>query len=456
MGKLKDFGNSLFLKLGAVLCAAAVIAAPVSHTAYGNSYTDDLQAQIDKEKADNEKRKEQIESLGKDIANNDEAIKLINEIIDGTDREITKLGQLIIAKQQDVSEMKEEIEETEREIADKEREIENKRSEIAEMQEENKANLERFAELARVMYMNDISGSIPILSGSDDWYEYFVYSDVIKNISGQNLNFMKRLLGSIKDQENAINELNSEIEDLEKDKQALQAEKDKLDKEMSELEEQRKALDKYASEQKQYLSELVKDNKELKEKVDSLEYDIEVSKKKQEALDKELEDYIKQMQQSGEGSQGDYSSDFRWPLDPEFHRLTTYFGWDNAFGGRNHGGIDIVGKGVSVSSRNIYAVQSGKVIKVYTGCPHDYGKNYSCGCGGGWGNYVVIDHGGGISTLYAHCRKIFVSVGQTVSKSDVIAIVGTTGWSQGEHLHFEVRENGVRVDPLKYTYHDVY
>ena len=77
------------------------------------------------------------------------------------------------------------------------------------------------------------------------------------------------------------------------------------------------------------------------------------------------------------------------------------------------------------------------------------GKNYSCGCGGGYGNYVTIAHSDGTySSLYAHCESICVSSGQYVTQGQTIGYVGTTGYSTGNHLHFEVHKNGNTVDPL--------
>ena len=67
-----------------------------------------------------------------------------------------------------------------------------------------------------------------------------------------------------------------------------------------------------------------------------------------------------------------------------------------------------------------------------------------------YGNMVIIDHGGGISTLYAHGSEILVEVGQTVKRGDPILKVGSTGYSTGPHAHFEVRINGVTTDPLPY------
>ena len=104
--------------------------------------------------------------------------------------------------------------------------------------------------------------------------------------------------------------------------------------------------------------------------------------------------------------------------------------------GSNHKGIDIgAAKGTKIK-----ASAGGTVVT------SSYGYN------GGYGNYVVISHGNGIETAYGHCSELYVKVGQKVSQGDVIAAVGNTGRSYGNHLHLEIRVNGVAQNPQNYLY----
>ena len=139
------------------------------------------------------------------------------------------------------------------------------------------------------------------------------------------------------------------------------------------------------------------------------------------------------------------SSGFAWPA-PGFSYISSYFG---ARWGTTHKGIDIGDAGISGGSA--VASRSGSVVYVNNSCTHDYAKSYSCGCGGGYGNYVVIAHDGTYSTLYGHLKYATVSVGDYVSQGDVIGVIGSTGYSTGAHLHFEVRVNGSQVDPTSYV-----
>ncbi len=113
--------------------------------------------------------------------------------------------------------------------------------------------------------------------------------------------------------------------------------------------------------------------------------------------------------------------------------VTSRFG---ARWGRNHKGIDIgAPKGTPIK-----AVAAGTVIV------SSYGYN------GGYGNYVIISHGNGIQTVYGHCNTLTVTVGQKVSQGEQVAKVGSTGRSTGNHLHLEIRVNGVAQNPQNYLY----
>lgn len=123
---------------------------------------------------------------------------------------------------------------------------------------------------------------------------------------------------------------------------------------------------------------------------------------------------------------------FMWPVAG---RVRSGFGWriHPIFGyNRFHSGIDI-------------PASSGTIIKSADG-----GEVIHAGYDGGYGYSIMVYHGGGFATWYAHCSRILVSVGQRVERGQVIGLVGSTGWSTGPHLHFEVRINGAAQNPMQY------
>ncbi len=180
---------------------------------------------------------------------------------------------------------------------------------------------------------------------------------------------------------------------------------------------------------------------DLREKADvTIEYSasqIAILEAKEDQLEEEADALLKTIQKLMQ--ERDYAGgDMIWPvpanrspLDPgDFFgmRMHPIFKYE-----RMHTGIDIG----APKGANILAANSGTVIMA--------------GWSTGYGNRVVIDHGGGIATLYAHCSKMLVYVGQGVEKGQVIALIGETGWATGPHLHFEVMKEGKRVDPLDFV-----
>lgn len=135
---------------------------------------------------------------------------------------------------------------------------------------------------------------------------------------------------------------------------------------------------------------------------------------------------------SGSSSSVSSTGTFSWPV-PYTHNITSYYEWR---WGRMHWGIDISAGGVY--GQAITASDGGTVV-------------FAGNKGDGYGNYVIIDHGNGYQTLYAHCSSLAVSYGQYVSKGDTIAYVGSTGNSTGPHLHFEVIYNSNKLNPLQFV-----
>ncbi|MGI5979537.1 MAG: murein hydrolase activator EnvC family protein [Oscillospiraceae bacterium] len=179
-----------------------------------------------------------------------------------------------------------------------------------------------------------------------------------------------------------------------------------------------------------------------------LESNIEAYKQQYEAeeareaairsqIDKQVAEFEAQQKaaaQNGTGTITNGTGQFTWPV-PASRTISSSFGYrvHPIFGTtKYHSGIDISAS----SGSTIVAADSGTVLTA------TYSSSY--------GNYVVIGHGNGTSTLYAHMSKLGCSAGQTVTKGSTIGYVGSTGWSTGPHCHFEIRINGSLVNPASY------
>ena len=134
-----------------------------------------------------------------------------------------------------------------------------------------------------------------------------------------------------------------------------------------------------------------------------------------------------------------------WPT-PGYGKsyITSWYGEGRSY--ETHNALDIA----APMGSKVLAAKAGKVISCYGGCTHNYGKSSYMWdtCGGGYGNNVWIDHGSGYVTLYGHMQKIMVTEGSTVQTGQQIGELGSTGWSTGAHLHYELRINGVKSNPL--------
>ncbi len=258
----------------------------------------------------------------------------------------------------------------------------------------------------RDIYINGQISYVDVLFGATDFSDFLTRMDLLKRIIKYDYDLVTKVQA-----DKAI--VVATRESLEKDKEAVKGlVKDAKDKET-----------------------IVKQKKDSKKKLlDKAQYDRDTSERAYQeivAASKQVENLIRQSRYSVQVPSGG-SGRMIWPINGE---ITSPFGWriHPIFGtARFHSGLDIAGD----YGDPICAAASGTVI--YAGWIS------------GYGNAVIIDHGGGITTLYGHNEAINVSVGQSVSQGQVIALCGATGDATGPHCHFEVRQDGEPVSPYGY------
>jgi len=277
---------------------------------------------------------------------------------------------------------------------------------LEEAEKEYNRQRELFKKRLKVMYQNSTVSTLETLLESKslvDFYERVQYMAIISRNDSE-----------------LIGDLNAARLDVEYKRQKLKEAKAVLEQMAAEKEQRIISL---KASRSAIEAEIEKSNAELTQLEKDIDKQIEESKK--------LNSIIKQLQQSQKKYAG---GSMTWPC-PSSYNITSYYGMRKHPILRKykmHTGIDIA----APTGSSIVAANKGTVIMA------QYDKS------GGYGNMVVIDHGGGISTLYAHCSKLLVKVGDEVKAGQVIAKVGSTGLATGPHLHFEVRVNGETKNPL--------
>ncbi len=244
--------------------------------------------------------------------------------------------------------------------------------------------------------------------------------------------------GSISDLLSRVERVNAMLEYDRTLKKEYLAEKAKLEEQKASLEAsvalQKETLaaleaDKADAEKLSKQAEAYYNEQYLKSKESQAE--LEKIKKAEDELDAQLTAYLKSIQEQN-SSQVTADGEYMWPLPKGGYISCTFGGKDPL--GRPHYAVDCaIAGGTPIS-----AVNDGTVL---TATSHS-----------SYGYYIVIDHGNGISSLYAHCSALYVSAGQQVKKGQKIGAVGSTGFSTGNHLHLEFRVGGNKVNPYNYVH----
>lgn len=421
-------------KITVLLIAAVTILGVVSYSSVPTVHADSTQSQLEaKVKANKEKTEaldKKIKETKNDIAKEKEYQASIDQQITATEDYIRTLTDLI-------TEYNAQIDDLVLAIADKEADIASTQKLIDDEKAEIDSSIVVYERQLRAMYISGNDSVASVILGASDFFDMLMKLELIKRVANSNNEFIEHLI-SIKDNyEWNKAALQDKLTGLESDKTTLETK-------ISDVEALKADWDNKLTDLNSLYKESKAEIKKLQEQRDAYEDSKDEIEKENEKLEEEIQRIIR------EASRKEYMGDlpegsFLWPL-PGFYQITSPYGsrW-----GTTHRGIDISGS--NVKGAEITAANSGEVIFVYNGCSHNYGKKKSCGCGGGFGNYCMIDHGGGYVTVYGHATKITVKEGQHVTTGDVIGTVGSTGYSTGYHLHFEVRVNGERKDPEKFN-----
>lgn len=345
----------------------------------------------------------EAEEINKQIVENSEKIELIEEELSQNLVKVQEIDAKIQASEKELNQLNNEVEQLNEEIESKDEELKTKQKQHEKIKKQAELILVSMHEGGQTQYLDVLLGSKNIV---DFVSNYFLLSELLE--------YNIEILEDVAKQEKEIEEI---VQNLEKNKEYIIA-KRKEQQKISQVLENTKTSKEY------YMSMLSEEEIQLQSNIEDYKIqmaEIEIEIRKLSIAQSFGEDYI--------------GGDMIWPI-PGHTRITSNYGM------RTHPitGVYSLHTGTDVGApigTNFVAAASGVVTKA------GYNKYY--------GNMVIIDHGGGVQTLYAHGSEIEVELGDLVSKGDIVLKVGSTGYSTGPHAHFEIRINGETVNPLDYV-----
>lgn len=436
--------NKLKRILCAMLCVCMIsIPMAIPTTVSAEDSISDLEQQLQQLEQENQKYQKILDDTKSDIAEKEEYKSALVSKVQVLDEKIAVTREKISSLNDDIKEKQDAYDKGLSEVEDQ---------------------FDALANRLRILYMSGNATDLEIIFGAKD------FSDLIDKME-----LVKSLANSDKE---LISEIQTKLDELSTKKKSLEADKKDLETQQASLKSDQDEFNKLISDNDEILKNLYASNSEAQNSLESaaLQSDeIEAKISQYYAAQKAAAERAAQASQSssssgsssssssssssGSSSSGSSSSGsssvivpsgsgFAWPT-PGFVSLSSEWFEDREV--YNHGGIDIAGAGIMGTP--VVAAADGTVVATNSSCTHNWGKSYSCGCGGGYGNYVMISHAGGKMTVYGHLTSLTVSSGQSVSRGQVIGYVGSTGNSTGPHLHYECRLNGVRYNPMsEYPY----
>ena len=392
--------RSIVIKLIAAIlvaaCAVFIFASPLNYTTRVKAASSDSTVKNYEDRISQLKQQQKdYEKKAQDAKKNAQSYLLQKEYID-----------------KEISVLNEQVEVAYAMIVEYDNAIVAKQGEIEAKQTELDKKFEHFKERLRSSYEDGRVGYITMLFSSESISDFLTSLERITNM----LEYDKRTMKEINDQKEALSAEKADLETLRTNQQAAY---DGLKQTEAELQTKAEQAAEFYNAAKNSEAEYNKKQAE--------------AKKAQEKAEKELDAYLEELAKKNNGV---YTGGaFSWPLSASNNLITSKHGWRTYYiWGRwvtdNHRGIDIY----CPSGSPVYAGADG-VVEI-------------AGWNDSYGNYVVISHGSGYTTLYAHNSYLLVKKGQKVTRGQQIAKSGSTGNSSGPHLHLEISINGVLQDPL--------
>lgn len=353
-----------------------------------------------------------IKALEQKIKDNSDKIKAYESKIKQLQNNISSTNALKKELDEQIKVMQDNIDDTKQLIARYEELIAQKTDEINTKETEYNLKYSSFLEMMRVYYEDNTTNYLDMILGSNSLSEFLTQFERVGSLLTFEQTLMRELNVETVDLKNMKNDISLKREEAEELKKKLEDDEALLQEKLSETE----ALIKKYMQDQNIAAKTLAEVQKLDE-----EFDAQLTKLLKQYEEQKRTQYV--------------GGDLLWPVDPELNYVSSKFGWRTLYGKPNyHRGIDIIRLGYNIYGANIYAANDGTVVTAT--------NHYS------YGNYILINHGGGYATLYAHCSKLLVKSGDEVKRGQVIGLIGSTGNSTGNHLHFEVRINGVVQDPL--------
>lgn len=398
--------------LGFVLAASLVVGSLV--TGVPVQATGKTTSKVDTDELD-QKRQDTLDK----IAEIKDDISDVKKKIKNLEKSKSNLQSYINQLDDEASALDSQMQDTQAKIEAKQADIALQEEELAKTQQTADEQYENMKIRIQYMYENGTVSFLEALLTAKSLSEVLNRIDYITQMSIYDRNMMDDYVAA----RDAVAE----------HKALLEAEEQELQLLSDSLKEQKEAVDLLietkSREIAQYQSQINEANSDAK--------DYQAELLKQEKALEEVEEAIAAAAAAAAGANdGDGgASGLLWPC-PGSKRITSYFGPRKApvkGASTYHKGID-----VGAPTGTAIIASAGGVVTTAT-----YSRSA--------GNYIVISHGGGLSTVYMHCSKLYVSVGEQVEKGENIAAVGSTGYSTGPHLHYGIIKNGSYVNPLDYV-----